>query len=348
VNELSTLRLGESPSQESIGLDLTAAPHVLIAGASGSGKSMLLHSLIAQMLARFRPDRLKLMLIDTKAVELTLYEGIAHLYDPATKPSKVQVITDPQRATRSLEMLVCEMEKRFDRLRQVRARRIEDYNVSARQPMPYVVVVIDELADLMLTAPSVIEGALQRLTQQGRAVGMHLIVATQRPSVDVITGTIKANFLTRIAMKVASKVDSRVILDQTGAEALEDRGDFLYRPSGGQVLVSGRTLLISSRQIDEAIEVAQGLACYDELKSIPKELVQVLKVLQLIRDSGVVPYNRLVEHLGSTVKAANMLSLLETKGYVSLQPGRRQIYWERIDEALPEASPRMPHFKTTG
>ena len=200
--------------------DLARMPHLLIAGATGSGKSVCINTLIMSLLFQNGPDDLKLIMVDPKRVELPIYNGIPHLITP--------VIVDVKNTVRSLQWAIHEMERRFDVLSEVYQRDIAAYNQTAAERMPYLVVVIDELADLMVSAGPTIEGSIIRLAQKSRAVGIHLVIATQRPSVDVLTGLIKANITCRIAFSVASLVDSRTILDMSGAEKLLGRGDMLY------------------------------------------------------------------------------------------------------------------------
>jgi S-DNA-T family DNA segregation ATPase FtsK/SpoIIIE len=192
----------------------------LIAGATGSGKSVCLNSIIASLLYRLSPVRLRLILIDPKMLELSIYNDIHHLEKP--------VVTEMKFAEKVLSEAVVEMEDRYHRLTKAGVRNIKDYNETAKEPLPYVVIIVDELADLMMIGSARIETLITRLAQMARAVGIHLILATQRPSVDVITGLIKANFSTRIAFQVATKVDSRTILDMNGAEKLLGNGDMLY------------------------------------------------------------------------------------------------------------------------
>lgn len=210
-------------------LDIAKMPHLLIAGATGMGKSVCINSLIVSLLYRAKPDEVKLILIDPKKVEFADYNGIPHLLVP--------VVTEPKKAAGSLSWAVMEMERRFSEIQEVGARNLEEYNeITEGNPekeyIPQVVIVIDELADLMMTAPGEVESSICRLAQKARAAGMYLIIGTQRPSVDVITGLIKANVPSRIACKVASQVDSRTILDIAGAEKLMGKGDMLYNPVG--------------------------------------------------------------------------------------------------------------------
>lgn len=207
--------------------DLAKMPHLLVAGQTASGKSVGMNGFLISMLYKFSPTDLKLIMVDPKRVELSIYNGIPHLLTP--------VITNPEKALNSLKWAVAEMLRRYDLATQVNARNLGEYNkkVSKEQKLPYIVIVIDELADLMMSGQKKeVEGCIARIAQMARAVGMHLIVATQRPSVDVITGLIKANIPSRIAFTVASQIDSRTVLDKMGAEDLLGRGDMLYYPTG--------------------------------------------------------------------------------------------------------------------
>jgi DNA segregation ATPase FtsK/SpoIIIE, S-DNA-T family len=252
--------LGKNIGGEPIYADLARMPHLLIAGTTGSGKSVGINTLILSLLYRLPPDRCKLIMIDPKMLELSVYEGIPHLLAP--------VVTDPKKAVVALKWAVREMEDRYKKMSKVGVRNVDGYNTRVAQliekgekltrtiqtgfdpetgeptyeqeemdttPMPYIVVIIDEMADLMMVAGKDIEGAVQRLAQMARAAGIHVIMATQRPSVDVITGTIKANFPTRISFQVTSKIDSRTILGEMGAEQLLGQGDMLYMAGGGRI-----------------------------------------------------------------------------------------------------------------
>ncbi|HEY7862206.1 MAG TPA: DNA translocase FtsK, partial [Thermoanaerobaculia bacterium] len=242
---LLTLALGKDIHGEPVVDDLRAMPHLLIAGTTGSGKSVGINVLLTSVLYKARPDQVKLILIDPKMVELEIYEHLPHLLTP--------IITDPKKAANALKWAVGVMEDRFQTLADFgQVRNVDQYNAAIRdpeavarvrarhpedpelklEPMPLIVIVIDELADLMMTSPKEVEEAIVRLAQKARAVGIHLAVATQRPSVDVLTGVIKANLPSRVAFKVSSKIDSRVILDGNGAERLLGRGDMLFLPPG--------------------------------------------------------------------------------------------------------------------
>jgi S-DNA-T family DNA segregation ATPase FtsK/SpoIIIE len=233
------LALGKESGGAPMVADLTQMPHLLIAGETGSGKSVCINSLILSFVYRAQPRDVRLLLVDPKRVELSVYNGIPHLVD--------KVVVDPKDAARRLQRVVLHMEERYKLFAHVGARNLQSYNRRMALepppedpeapgihsgPLPLLVVVIDELADLMMTAQSDVENAIMRLAQMARAVGIHLIVATQRPSVDVLTGVIKANFPARISFRVASKVDSRTILDMNGAEALLGKGDMLFVPPG--------------------------------------------------------------------------------------------------------------------
>ena len=222
------LTLGVDIAGRHILCDLARAPHALIAGATGSGKSVCISNLILSLIYRFRPDELELVLIDPKIVEFAIYRGLPHLIHP--------VVTEPKQACQALKWLVREMERRYQILAEKSVRNLAGYNAKAAKEsfprLPYIVLIIDELADLMMTAPDDIENSIARLAQMSRAVGIHTVLATQRPSVNVITGIIKANYPTRMAFQVSSQVDSRTIIDGKGAESLQGRGDMLYSPPG--------------------------------------------------------------------------------------------------------------------
>jgi len=241
--------------------DLTQMPHLLIAGSTGSGKSVAVNAFIVSILYKATPDEVKVILIDPKRLELNLYEGIPHLFTP--------IVTEPKLAANVLRRATMEMERRLKLLAEQGVRNIEQYNKlfektstldlfdtdpERNRPLPYIMIVIDELADLMMVEPQGVEESITRLAQMARAVGIHLILSTQRPSVDVITGLIKANLPSRIAFRVASKVDSRTILDSNGAEALLGRGDMLFLPPGSARLVRMHGALVTEKEIDKVVE----------------------------------------------------------------------------------------------
>jgi len=217
------IALGKDISGLPITGDLSSMPHLLIAGTTGSGKSIYINTIILSLLYKHTPDKCKFILIDPKMLELSTYEGIPHLLCP--------VITEPKKAASVLGWVVKEMESRYRLMTKEGVRNIDGYNAKHKLAMPYIVVVVDEMSDLMLVAGKEIENYIQKLSQMARAAGIHIIMATQRPSVDVITGTIKANFPTRISFQVTSKIDSRTILGEQGAEQLLGKGDMLYMSS---------------------------------------------------------------------------------------------------------------------
>jgi len=256
--------LGKDVSGRIKAVALDSMPHLLIAGSTGSGKSVMLNSVIMSILFKSTPEEVRMIVIDPKRVELGVYEGVPHLLTP--------VITDPARATNALRNAVLEMERRYKLLASEGVRNIEQFNRIVRhrlerprqlfdaeeagelKPLPYIVIVIDELADLMMMERANVEGAITRLAQKARAIGMHLVVATQRPSVDVITGLIKANFPARISFRVATRVDSRTILDVMGAEHLLGRGDMLFLPPGSARLVRVHGALVTESEIQRVVE----------------------------------------------------------------------------------------------
>jgi len=225
-------------------------PHLLIAGTTGSGKSGCINTLLSSILLRATPDEVRMILIDPKRIELGFYESIPHLLTP--------VVSSPKTAAAALANVVGEMERRYERMSHVRARGLPEMNRALRKrgesPLPYLLVVIDELADLMMISPQDVEDAIIRLAQKSRAVGIHLVLATQRPSVDVITGMIKANVPSRIAFAVSSQTDSRVILDQAGAESLLGQGDMLFKPLGTSRLQRLQGAFVSEEEIALLVE----------------------------------------------------------------------------------------------
>ena len=231
--------------------DLSEMPHMLIAGATGSGKSVCINSLIVSLLYKYSPDDIKLLMIDPKVVELSVYNGIPHLLIP--------VVTEPKKAAGALNWAVNEMDKRYELFTKYKVKNIKSYNQQVEkgfisEKLPYIVLIVDELADLMMTCPNDVEDYICRLAQKARAAGIHLIIATQRPSVDVITGVIKANIPSRISFAVSSGIDSRTILDQTGAEKLLGRGDMLYSPMGSNKPLRIQGAFISEEEVENVVE----------------------------------------------------------------------------------------------
>ena len=242
--------LGKDISGNAVWADLARMPHILIAGTTGSGKSGCINTILTSVLLRSTPDEVRMILIDPKRIELNYYESIPHLLTP--------VVSSPKEASAVLANVVAEMERRYERLSIVRARNLPEANRAFRargeDPLPYLLVVIDELADLMMISPQAVEDAIIRLAQKSRAVGIHLVLATQRPSVDVITGMIKANVPSRIAFAVSSQTDSRVILDTAGAESLLGQGDMLFKPLGTSRLQRVQGAYVSEEEVTLVVE----------------------------------------------------------------------------------------------
>ena len=285
------IALGKDISGEPVVADLARMPHLLVAGTTGSGKSVAINTMILSLLYRLPPDRCRFIMVDPKMLELSVYDGIPHLLTP--------VVTDPKKAVIALRWAVREMESRYEAMSKLGVRNIEGYNARIAEmiangepmpkrsvpgeaetvfdltpqeptPLPYIVVIVDEMADLMLVAGKEIEAAIQRLAQMARAAGIHLIMATQRPSVDVITGTIKANFPTRISFQVTSKIDSRTILGEAGAEQLLGQGDMLYMAGGGRITrVHGP--FVSDSEVEEIVQFIKSQGAPNYVTAITEE-----------------------------------------------------------------------------
>lgn len=360
---LLTFGLGLSASGEPVSADIAKMPHVLVAGATGSGKSVLIHSMVMSILFRARPDEVKFVMIDPKRTELTFYEGIPHLFDPMVDPSRVSVITNPKDAAKALKALLSLMEKRYEKLQLHGVRNLEGYNAEAdKKGLPrefYIVVVIDELADLMLIAGDIVEDAIQRLTQMARAVGIHMVLATQRPSVDVITGVIKANLPSRIALQVISRVDSKVILDGSGAESLQGRGDLLYLSSGAQKPERCQGAFVSEEEIRTLVSYlkTQGKADYPMLETMAAkgsaaadlaqfgvEPLEFSQALKLVLERRRVSQDLLKSQFGSSARATNILSLLEVKEMIHKPEGtnRWEINFDMIEDYMKVHFPQVP------
>jgi S-DNA-T family DNA segregation ATPase FtsK/SpoIIIE len=249
---LSTI-IGKDMDGNTITTDLSKMPHLLVAGSTGSGKSVFINTVLCSILALRTPDEVRMVLIDPKQVELNVYAGVPHLVRP--------IVTDPAEAGRALQAVVAEMDSRYQLLSQYGVRNVAEFNGGVdngridRERLPLWLVVIDELADLMMVAKREVEGSIVRITQLARAAGIHLIVATQRPSVDIITGLIKANMPSRVAFAVSSKTDSRVILDQMGAESLTGFGDGLFVPQGSRKPTRIQGAFISSEEVEGIVSV---------------------------------------------------------------------------------------------
>lgn len=272
INEktLLTVALGKDIMAKIKYAEINATPHLLIAGSTGSGKSVCMNCIIASILMRARPDQVKLVMVDPKKVELGMYNGIPHLLCP--------VVTDPKKASIALQNIVAEMERRYGILEKTHNKNIEMYNKfceknSDYQKLPYIVVIIDELADLMLVAAKEVEDSILRITQMARAAGIHLIVATQRPSTDVITGVVKANIPSRISFAVSSSIDSRTILDMTGAEKLLGKGDMLFKPMGENTPIRIQGAYVSEEELQAIVDFVtkeQGAEYDNSLTEEPK------------------------------------------------------------------------------
>ena len=263
--------LGKNVAGENVVTDIAKMPHVLIAGSTGSGKSVCINTLITSIIYKAKPSEVKLVMVDPKVVELSVYNGIPHLLIP--------VVTDPKKAAGALAWAVQEMVHRYSLFAEKSVRDIKGYNEALEKEeldgkLPQIVIIIDELADLMMVAPNDVEDAICRLAQMARAAGMHLVIATQRPSVDVITGIIKANIPSRIAFAVSSQVDSRTILDMAGAEKLLGKGDMLFYPIGASKPIRVQGAFVSDKEVEKIVDFikSNGEVTYNEdiLESIEK------------------------------------------------------------------------------
>ncbi|TPR53334.1 DNA translocase FtsK [Apilactobacillus kunkeei] len=341
---LLTVPLGRNVSGDVITTDLTKLPHLLIAGSTGSGKSVAINGIITSILMNAKPSEVKMMLIDPKKVELGIYNGIPHLLSP--------VVSEPKKAARALNKVVAEMEHRYDLFAKHNQRKISTFNEYVKgmteeergdlKPLPYIVVFVDELADLMMTVSNDVEGAIIRLAQMGRAAGIHMILATQRPSVDVITGLIKSNVPSRIAFAVSSGIDSRTILDTNGAEKLLGRGDMLYLPIDKNKPSRVQGAFISDQDVENVVDYIkeQQPAEYDDDMIVTDEEIKVDEENEdqddlfddalafvvkeqkastsLLQRNFRIGYNR----------AARIIDDLEQRGYIGPQEGSkpREVY----------------------
>ncbi|KRL79612.1 DNA translocase FtsK [Secundilactobacillus paracollinoides] len=339
--------LGRDVTGKVITCDLTKMPHLLIAGSTGSGKSVAINGIITSILMNAKPSQAKLMLIDPKKVELSVYNGIPHLLTP--------VVSEPKKAARALHKVVHEMEQRYDLFAKVGQRKISGYNKFVQEQnqetdkplpvLPYIVVIVDELADLMMTVSNEVEDAIIRLAQMGRAAGIHMILATQRPSVDVITGLIKANVPSRIAFAVSSGVDSRTILDSNGAEKLLGRGDMLYMPIDQNSPVRVQGAFISDQDVERVADFIreEQPAEYDEQMMVSDEEVAegdtesseddlFNDALDFVVDQQKASTSLLQRHfrIGYN-RAARLIDDLEQGGFIGPQDGSkpRQVYKQK-------------------
>jgi S-DNA-T family DNA segregation ATPase FtsK/SpoIIIE len=342
-----TLAMGKDINGRIVTADLAAMPHVLIAGSTGSGKSVAINAMIMSLLFRTTPSQVRLILVDPKRVELGMYEGVPHLFTP--------IITEPKLAANALRNAVREMERRLKLLASHSVRNIDQYNKlfdgsmpslfddsEDEEPLPYIVIIIDELADLMMLDRANVEESITRLAQMARAVGIHLILATQRPSVDVITGLIKANIPTRISFRLATKVDSRTILDTNGAEALLGRGDMLFLPPGTSRLMRLHAPYVSEKETAAVVGFwkAQGQAEYVEgflespkddragfesANSDPDENDPLFNdAVQLVFEFGKASTSLLQRRLRIGYgRAAHLIDLMERDGLVGPADGSR-------------------------
>ena len=324
---------------------INKTPHMLVAGSTGSGKSVCINSFIVSMLMRTKPDEVKLVLVDPKKVELSMYNGVPHLLAP--------VVTDARKANIALKKIVVEMERRYDEFERTGTKNIEGYNkyidkqneLNPNEPqkhLPFIVVIIDELADLMLVAAKEVEDSIMRITQMARAAGIHLIVATQRPSTDVITGVVKANIPTRVAFAVSSQIDSRTILDMAGAEKLLGKGDMLFLPQGENIPIRVQGTFISDDEIKAVVDytISQQKARYDNTLTMDDEEMNAKSSFDGEHDAEEEPlYNEIVEfvvtqgkasasllqrrfHLGYN-RAARCIDLLEERGIIGPNNGSK-------------------------
>lgn len=328
--------LGRDITGEAVLAELNKMPHLLVAGATGSGKSVCINGIITSILMRAKPHEVKLMMVDPKMVELNVYNGVPHLLAP--------VVTDAKKASQALKKVVSEMERRYELFSHTGTRNIEGYNehvkkhnleTGEKQPLlPYIVVIVDELADLMMVASNDVEDSITRLAQMARAAGIHLIIATQRPSVDVITGVIKANIPSRIAFAVSSATDSRTILDMGGAEKLLGRGDMLFLPVGASKPVRVQGAFLSDDEVEEVVDfvISQQKAQYQE-EMIPDDVPELVEevddelyddAVQLIAEMQTASVSMLQRRfrIGYT-RAARLIDEMEVRGVVGPYEGSK-------------------------
>ena len=327
------IALGKSISGMPIIGDLTSMPHLLIAGTTGSGKSVCINTIIVSLLYKLNPSLCKLILIDPKMLELSAYEGIPHLLTP--------VITDAKKATSALGWTVREMNSRYKLMSKEGVRNIDGYNAKHSFKMPYIVVVVDEMSDLMLVAGKEIENYIQKLSQMARAAGIHIIMATQRPSVDVITGTIKANFPTRVSFQVSSKIDSRTILGEQGAEQLLGKGDMLFMSSANRIIrIHGP--YVSEKEIEKITSVLRSQGEPEYIDEITNEMIDQTNAItneeggdelysqasEIVKREGKASTSFLQRKLQIGYnRAARIIDMMEEKGLVSKanHVGKREV-----------------------
>jgi S-DNA-T family DNA segregation ATPase FtsK/SpoIIIE len=357
------LALGQDVSGNAAVADLSTMPHLLIAGATGSGKSVCINAVVACLISVHTPDTLRLLMIDPKMVELVQYNGIPHLLAP--------VVTDLERVVGVLSWATREMERRYKLFAKEGVRNIVSYNEKAVKSefelLPYIVLIIDELADLMMMAPDEVERAITRIAQMARATGMHLIIATQRPSVNVVTGLIKANFPSRVAFAVTSQIDSRVILDSPGAEQLLGKGDMLYMASDSAKLQRLQGVYVSDKELSRLVRFWKGPTdgpdrsprgpvqvpdnmvqqpLWDELKAIEKAIADsnqddmLEKAVEMVRDQGRASVSLLQRRLRiGYARAARLIDEMEEQGIIGPDEGGGKARTILVTQADDDADP---------
>lgn len=323
-----TIALGKDIAGKPVVADLAEMPHLLIAGATGSGKSVCINTIITSILYKASPNEVKLLLIDPKVVELTTYNGIPHLIAP--------VVTDAKKAASALNWMVSEMERRYKLFAKEGVREINRFNEVSQEKLPKILVIIDELADLMMVSPREVEESICRLAQMARAAGIHLVVATQRPSVDVITGLIKANIPSRISFAVSSQVDSRTILDMAGAEKLLGKGDMLFFPVGAAKPMRIQGAFLSEKEVEKVVAFVKNqmepsyeknLSDFEEEKSLKNEddVDELFKeALSVVIENGQASASLLQRKLRiGYARAARLIDQMEEKGFIGKYEGSK-------------------------